>query len=184
VRARLIPVSLAGAALIALLIYGLSAHSSNRTLDELVAKGEQPAVPQATRRLPILQGHGAYSVSAYRGKVVLMNIWASWCIPCQQEAPELQRTQRTLASYNATVLGVTYEDAAPDSIKFIHSNHLSYPDLRDDDGEFARAFGTDEVPESFLINRSGRIVAIERNELRSAFLTKAIKLAEGTPQAG
>jgi hypothetical protein len=53
-------------------------------------------------------------------------------------------------------------------------------DLRDNNGEFAHAFGTDEVPESFLINRSGRIVAIERNELQSAFLAKAIKLAEST----
>ena len=181
-RARLIPIllSLAGAALIGLLIYGLSAHSSNRTLDELVAKDEYPPVPQATRRLPILKGHGTNSVSAYRGKVVLMNVWASWCIPCQEEAPELQKTQETLARHNATVLGVTYEDAAPDSIKFIHSHRLSYPDLRDDDGEFAHAFGTDEVPESFLINRSGRIVAIERNALQRAFLAKAIKLAEST----
>jgi cytochrome c biogenesis protein CcmG, thiol:disulfide interchange protein DsbE len=181
-RARLIPIllSLVGAALIGLLIYGLSAHSSSRTLDELVAKGEYPPVPQARRRLPILNGHGTNSVSAYRGKVVLMNVWASWCIPCQEEAPELQKTEEVLVRHNATVLGVTYEDAAPDSIDFIHSHHLSYPDLRDDNGEFAHAFGTDEVPESFLINRSGRIVAIERNELQRAFLAKAIKLAEGT----
>jgi thiol-disulfide isomerase/thioredoxin len=60
-----------------------------------------------------------------------MNVWASWCIPCQEEAPELQKTQETLARHNATVLGVTYEDTAPDSIEFIHSNRLSYPDLRD-----------------------------------------------------
>jgi cytochrome c biogenesis protein CcmG/thiol:disulfide interchange protein DsbE len=182
VRARLIPilVSLAGAALIGLLIYGLSAHSSNRTLDELVAKGEFPPVPQATRQLPILQGHGTSSVSAYRGKVVLLNVWASWCVPCQEEAPKLEQAERSLARHNSTVLGVTYEDAAPDSIGFIHENHLSYPDVRDNNGEFAHAFGTDEVPESFLINRAGRIVAIERNALREPFLNKAIKLAEST----
>jgi cytochrome c biogenesis protein CcmG, thiol:disulfide interchange protein DsbE len=181
-RARLVPilVSLAGAALIGLLIYGLSAHASNRTLDELVAKGEFPPVPQATRQLPVLQGHGTSSVSAYRGKVVLLNVWASWCTPCQEEAPQLQKTQETLTKHNATVLGVTYEDVAPNSIEFIHSNHLSYPDLRDNNGEFAHAFGTDEVPESFLINRVGRIVAIERNELQKGFLAKAIRLAEST----
>jgi cytochrome c biogenesis protein CcmG, thiol:disulfide interchange protein DsbE len=181
VRRRILPIliSLAGAALIGLLVYGISTKSSNRTLDELVAKGAFPQAPDATRALPVLQGHGTSSLAAYRGKVVVMNLWASWCVPCQAEAPKLERAQSELKGHDGTVLGITYEDAAPDSVGFIHRNHLTYPDLRDNTGDFARAFGTNEVPESFLIDREGRIVAIERGELQQNFLNKAIKLATG-----
>jgi cytochrome c biogenesis protein CcmG/thiol:disulfide interchange protein DsbE len=181
VRRRILPIliSLAGAALIGLLVYGISTKSSNRTLDELVAKRAFPKAPEATRALPVLQGHGTSSLAAYRGKVVVMNLWASWCVPCQAEAPMLEHAQSALQSHDGTVLGVTYEDAAPDSVGFIHRNHLTYPDLRDNNGDFARAYGTNEVPESFLIDRDGRIVAIERGELEQKFLNKAIKLAEG-----
>ena len=180
-RRRLVPilVSLAGAALIGLLIYGISKPASSRTLDEKVAKGEQPLAPDASRQLPVLSGHGTSSLASYRGKVLLVNIWASWCVPCQAEAPKLEATQKTLAAHGGTVLGITYEDAAPDSVGFIHKNHLTYPDLRDNDGEFAHAYGTIAVPESFLVNREGDIVAISRGEVEPGFLEKVVKLATG-----
>jgi cytochrome c biogenesis protein CcmG/thiol:disulfide interchange protein DsbE len=181
VRRRLVPilVSLAGAALIGLLIYGISKPASSRTLDEKVAKGEQPPAPEADRQLPVLAGHGTNSLASYRGKVLLVNIWASWCIPCQAEAPKLEATQKTLAAHGGTVLGITYEDAVPDSKGFVREYHLTYPDLRDNDGEFARAYGTIAVPESFLVNREGNIVAISRGEVGPGFLEKAVKLATG-----
>jgi cytochrome c biogenesis protein CcmG/thiol:disulfide interchange protein DsbE len=173
-------VSVVGAALIGLLVYGISKPASSRTLDEKVAKGEQPPAPEARRQLPVLDGHGTSSLSAYRGKVLLVNIWASWCVPCQAEAPKLEATQKMLAAHGGTVLGITYEDAAPDSEGFVKQNHLTYPDLRDSDGEFAHAYGTIEVPESFLVNRGGNIVAISRGEVEPSFLEKVDRLATGT----
>jgi cytochrome c biogenesis protein CcmG/thiol:disulfide interchange protein DsbE len=78
------------------------------------------------------------------------------------------------------VLGVTYLDASPDAQSFARRYRLSYPNLRDADGAFAHSFGTDRLPESFVVDRGGRIVAISRGEIDQAFLNRAIALAQST----
>jgi peroxiredoxin len=75
------------------------------------------------------------------------------------------------------VLGVTYLDASPDSESFVHHYHLTYPILRDNDGAFAHSYGTDQLPESFLIDRHGQIVAISRGEIGPEFVNRAVALA-------
>ncbi len=182
VRLRPLPIliSIAGACLIGLLVYGISNQAANRTLDNLVAEGHHPAAPEATRMLPVLGGKGFSSLASLRGKVVILNFWASWCPPCQTEAPLLQRAQGPLQRLGATVLGVTYKDVVSDSKSFIASHHLTYPNLRDDNGAFASAYGTDQLPESFLVNRSGDIVALERGEIEQKFIAKALTLAKST----
>src|SRR5208337_3525486 len=134
-------------------------QAASRTLDEQVVQGRHPAAPDATRTLPILGGPGESSLAALRGKVVLLNFWASWCLPCQVEAPLLQRNQQSLERHDAPVLGVTYLDASPDSQSFVRHYHLTYPNLRDNTGTFAHSYGTDQLPESFIIDRRGRVVA-------------------------
>ncbi len=179
-RALPILASLAGACLVGLLIYGISHQAASRTLDELVARGDYPAAPQAAHMLPVLGGGGLRSLSSLKGKVVVLNFWASWCEPCQEEAPLLERTQQQLARHDGTVLGVTYLDASPDSQSFVRRFHLTDPNLRDNTGEFAHSYGTDQLPESFVINRSGRIVAISRGEFGEHFLEHAVALAQST----
>jgi cytochrome c biogenesis protein CcmG/thiol:disulfide interchange protein DsbE len=174
-------VCLAGACLIGLLVYGVTTQGASRTLDEAVAKGQRPPAPQATRKLPVLSGAAGASgdsLAAYRGKVVVLNFWASWCVPCQTEAPLLERAQSRLQAHDGTVLGVTYLDASTDSKGFVREHHITYPNLRDTTGEFAHAYGTDQLPESFVIDRDGGIVAISRGEIDQPFLNRAIELAE------
>ncbi len=181
-RRRLLPIlaTLAGAGVVGLLIYGVTARSASRTLDERVARHERPVAPDAARSLPRLDGHGATTLAGYRGQVVVLNFWASWCEPCQVEAPLLERAQAMLTHARGTVLGVTYLDASPDSQSFVRHYHLSYPNLRDNNGAFAHAYGTDQLPESFVIDRHGRIAAISRGELDQAFLDRAIALAQSS----
>ncbi|HTR89947.1 MAG TPA: TlpA disulfide reductase family protein [Solirubrobacteraceae bacterium] len=186
-RARLLPilVTLAGACLLGLLVYGVTAQSASRTLDEDIAHGEHPPAPQPARELPTLAGGPlpaghAYSLTSYRGRVVLLNFWASWCEPCQAEAPMLEHAQHSLSRHHATVLGVTYLDDSGDSRSFVAQHHLTYPNLRDTTGEFAHSYGTDQLPESFILDRSGHILAISRGQIDRAFLAKAVKLAEGS----
>jgi cytochrome c biogenesis protein CcmG/thiol:disulfide interchange protein DsbE len=180
VKRRVLPIiaTLGGACLVALLVYGVSAQSANRTLDELVARGQRPPAPDATRELPRLEGGGESSLAALNGKVVVLNFWASWCEPCQVEAPLLERAQAALAQHDGTVLGVTYLDASPDSQSFVRHFHLTYLNLRDTTGGFAHAYGTNQLPESFVIDRQGRVVLISRGEIDQAFLDRALALAE------
>ena len=182
VKRRAVPilVSLAGACLVGLLVYGVSARSASRTLDEQVAQSRHPPAPDATRMLPTLEGHGDAALASFKGKIVVLNFWASWCVPCQVEAPLLERAQSQLERHGGTVLGVTYLDASPDSQGFVRRYHLTYPNLRDDNGAFAHSYGTDQLPESFIVDRRGRILAVSRGEIEQAFLNRAIALAQSS----
>jgi cytochrome c biogenesis protein CcmG, thiol:disulfide interchange protein DsbE len=110
----------------------------------------------------------------------VLNFWASWCEPCQVEAPLLQRYQASLLRHGATVLGVTYLDNSRDAQSFVRRYHLAYPNLRDNVGTFAHAYGTNQLPESFLLDRSGHIVALSRGEIGAGFLRRAVALAVST----
>jgi cytochrome c biogenesis protein CcmG, thiol:disulfide interchange protein DsbE len=175
---RLTIPALAGAfaiVLVALLAYGLSTKSTSRSLDDEVAAGQRPVAPSLS--LPLLGSATARSLVDYRGKVVLLNFWASWCTTCGPETPLLERTQLALQSHHAMVLGITYRDTSGDSLAFMQQHGMTYPSLRDVNGQLAQRYATIALPESFLIDRAGRIVAISRNAIDQQFATRAIRLA-------
>ena len=102
------------------------------------------------------------SLSSFSGKVVLLNAYASWCDACAEEAATITRAQRYLSQHEGTVVGLTYEDAATDTEAFDRRHNVSYPILHDTSGAIIRALGIDGVPDSFVISRSGRILAVRR----------------------
>jgi cytochrome c biogenesis protein CcmG/thiol:disulfide interchange protein DsbE len=101
-------------------------------------------------------------------------VFASWCGPCVAEAPILEREQHLIAPHNATILGVTYLDNSDDSEAFVHRYHITYPVIRDVNGNFVRSFGTTGVPETFIINRQGKIVAIRRYQLAGNWVQQTV----------
>jgi cytochrome c biogenesis protein CcmG/thiol:disulfide interchange protein DsbE len=170
---------LGGAALVALLVFGVFAIGSNRTLDQALADGQHPQAPEYTDVLPVLSGDGRQSLADYRGHVVLVNFWASWCTPCRNEAPLVESAQRELQPHGGTVVAISSQDTTGDSQSFRTQYHLTYPDLRDVTGSFVHAYGTAALPESFILDPEGRITAISRGEINKAFVEQAVSLARG-----
>jgi cytochrome c biogenesis protein CcmG, thiol:disulfide interchange protein DsbE len=167
-------VVVAAVALLALLTFGVSKQNDTSSIDSLVQHGTFPVAPNSRLALPVLGASSKESLADFRGKVVVLNVFASWCGPCQSEAPLLAAEQRILAKSNATLVGVTYEDDPLASEQFAKRYHITYPVLRDVSGNFVRSFGTTGVPETFVINRAGRIQALQRYPVTSQWLSRTL----------
>jgi cytochrome c biogenesis protein CcmG, thiol:disulfide interchange protein DsbE len=164
--------SLLAVALVALLIFGVLQTGESTSIDQAVAKGARPLAP--SRPLPRLDGAGTRTLADYRGGYVVVNFFASWCIPCAEEAPLLNDAQRTLAQRRGTVLGVAWDDTIADARRFARENHLSFPLVRDVDGAFGRAYGITGMPETFVVDPRGRIVALRRAQLTRSWVTRTL----------
>lgn len=141
-------------ALLVVVGYAAIRKQQPQTITAALARGEKPAAPEF--RLPRFDG-GTLALSEFRGKYVLVNFWASWCVPCKDEAPLLERAWKEYAGNDLVVIGVNIQDLESEAQKFIAETRATYFQVRDRDGAVSRAYGTTGVPESFFIDREGRI---------------------------
>jgi cytochrome c biogenesis protein CcmG, thiol:disulfide interchange protein DsbE len=148
VSVRSVIAVIAVVAAVGLLAFGLLSKGSSA-----IEVGE--AAPDSA--LPRLAGDGEGSLAEYRGRWVLVNLWASWCLPCREEAPTLERFQRRYGGARFTVLGIDSRDLSEDGLDFVRKYGLSYPQLRDGDGDAAHEYGSTGVPENFLVDPAGRV---------------------------
>lgn len=101
-------------------------------------------------------------LSDYRGKVVVLNFWASWCPPCVEEAPSLVRLQRHIEAGGGTVLGVSIDSDPAAYGKFLETQGINFPtwrdpNVQDNKSKIALGYGTSMIPETYVIDRHGKI---------------------------
>lgn len=99
------------------------------------------------------------ALTAYKGQPVMLNFWASWCVPCQQEASFLQSQWQQAHAQGVVFLGVDYQDSKPGGLGFVQKYSITYPNVVDASGMTAINYGVTGTPETFFINRKGVIVA-------------------------
>jgi cytochrome c biogenesis protein CcmG, thiol:disulfide interchange protein DsbE len=144
-----------------------------------VKSGKRPAAPGATLKRPLLNASGERALADLKGQVVVLNFWASWCEPCRAEAKVLQRAHTELTqSHAGTVLGATYNDTTDDSKAFEREFGISYPSVRDVGTDLAHEYGTRALPETFVLDKQGRVVAISRGQISRKFLDNALQKAQ------
>jgi len=97
------------------------------------------------------------SVEDFRGRWVLLNVWASWCGPCKDESPDLVDFQDEHGGADFTVLGIQTQDGTEDGLDFADEFGLNYPSLRDGSGDYADELGAAGVPETILVDPEGNV---------------------------
>ena len=138
-----------------------------------VARDESPDArigqPAPNFTLPQLENdQGSLSLASYRGKTVVVNFWASWCGPCRDEAPLLQAASVAHRGNGVVVLGVDTRDLIDDARDFVAEYRLAYPNVYDGGGSLWEPWGLTGLPETFVLDSRGRIVAHVRGPIESA----------------
>lgn len=157
---------LAVSAVLGLLAYGLLSKGGAS-----IAVGD----PVPDRALPKLPGPGTGSIGEHRGEWVLVNLWASWCLPCRQEAPVLDDFYRRERGHDATVVGINVQDNRDDALAFLREHPTGYTQLRSVGDERSSAFGSTGVPENFLVDPQGRLAWIWTGPVDESLLRENVE---------
>ncbi len=170
---------------LALLTFGLLSKSEKQSIDSNLADGVPTAAPSfklpvlvadesGSTRLTKLQAgslsprlahvlrsalaDGQIDSAELRGIPVVLNLWASWCRPCREEAPILERGWRRDSSRNVLYLGVNVQDVSDPARAFLREFQVGYPNVRDQESRLPRDYGAIGIPETYFIDRQARVV--------------------------
>jgi cytochrome c biogenesis protein CcmG, thiol:disulfide interchange protein DsbE len=163
--------------LIGLLLWRLVASGEAAGLVAAVERGETPPAPPLA--LPVLDGEREIDLGDYRGKAVILNFWASWCEPCKEEAPMLQRVWEEGRDDGLVVLGVNAQDFERDARRFVRRYGLTYPIVHDGPGSSLGRYGLTGFPETWWVDREGRLVAYAQGQFTADELRRNTERALG-----
>ena len=176
-RARLLPViaGIAVLAIVSLLVYGVAAKAPDHGIDQAIGARHPrvapefdlavlpPPIPLArsrgVRAFQKAERDGRVALARLRGTPVVLNIWASWCAPCQTEAPTLRRGWAAAQRAGVLFLGLDTQDVTSDAQAFVEGFKLTYPSVRDHGRDVLSRYGATGIPETYFISAAGRVVA-------------------------
>ncbi len=178
------------AGLLALLVWRVTFAERGANLVSAIAAGKRPLAPSFD--LPVIWSHnetwpprlhgglvgGRLSLAELRGSPVVVNFWASWCIPCKREARRLVASAKEHEGQVA-FLGVDIQDFKSDARRFLRHFQTNYVSVRDGDDSTSSDYGLTGVPETYYVDRRGRIVAHSNGEVSRRELEAGLKQAIG-----
>ena len=131
--------------------------------------------------LPALDGTGRVSLAQHRGKVIVVNFFASWCVPCRQEHPALVRAWERYRTSDVVMIGVLYQDSVDAGRDFVRRLGTTWPTAVDDDGRTALAFGVFGIPETFFVDPDGIIAGRHIGPIDEETLVRGIEALRRKP---
>jgi cytochrome c biogenesis protein CcmG, thiol:disulfide interchange protein DsbE len=191
------------AAFLALLTYGLLSKGTDDRIDQALASGR--AAPAPSFSLEVLNrgalsarlarpigpalADNRLSLAELRGVPVVLNLWASWCSPCRDEAARLEHGWRSLGPRGVLFLGLDIQDVRGDGEGFIHAHGATYPSVREPGREIANSYGATGIPETYFIDTRGRVVAhvigvVSDRQLAQGAIAAASGRVAGTSSGG
>jgi cytochrome c biogenesis protein CcmG/thiol:disulfide interchange protein DsbE len=194
---------LVAGAFIALLVYGVLTNAPDATIDENLARAQ--TTPAPAFELAVLQrgepgrvlapkvgaamADGRLALGELRGTPVVLNFWASWCVPCREEAPRLQRAWRDGRDDGVLFLGLNMQDITDDARLFTRTFRIDYPNVRDPGNRVAQSYGVTGLPETFFISSSGDVVGhvvgvVSMAQLRDGIAASATGKPQTTREGG
>ena len=192
------------ALLVGLLIYGVLTQGADTRIDDSLARARAVRAPsfrlavlargslgsQLAGRLAVPLRIGQVSLTDLAGLPVVLNFWASWCVPCREEAPLLEHAWRQQGRPQGVLfVGLDMQDLTGDARDFLNHFHVDYLNIRDPSNPIARSYGVTGVPETFFISATGMIVGhvigvVSANELREGIAAARTGQVVGSARGG
>jgi cytochrome c biogenesis protein CcmG/thiol:disulfide interchange protein DsbE len=168
-------ITLLNVGLLALLLTQLLTPAQQAPSDPLLGH-VAPDFSLATANFPT--GQHRLALADFAGKPIVINFWATWCEPCKEEMPLLETTWRKLRAEGKDVvfLGIDFQESSSDVMLFLLPYGITYPVLLDTDGSVANKYRIASLPDTFFINRQGKVVSKVLQQLTDQALTKGLQL--------